>query len=282
MTKNKINDLIPLAVNGDSQALEMIVTDIQDFVFNISLRMLGMVADAQDASQDILIKIITNLSSFRNEANFTTWVYRIAINYLYDYKKSMFAQHPLDFDFYANDIRAGYIDNTDELLLGISAEEMAEELKLSCTNVMLQCLDSQSRCIFILGTMFKVDSRIASEILDISPENYRQKLSRSRKKMAAFLSENCGLCGGTCQCQRRVGYAIQQYRINPQNRAFHQLKQLDEELIKDYKETMELFEEKMNLFEELPVYHSPIDVKQFIVHLVSSKDMDKMKEYSGT
>ncbi len=36
---------------------------------------------------------------------------------------------------------------------------------MSCTNVMLQCLDTESRCIFILGTMFKVDSRIAGDIL---------------------------------------------------------------------------------------------------------------------
>ena len=45
---------------------------------------------------------------------------------------------------------------------------LAEELKMSCTNVLLQCLDAESRCIFVLGTMFKLDSRIAGEILDMT------------------------------------------------------------------------------------------------------------------
>jgi len=77
--------------------------------------------------------------------------------------------------------------------MGIEKEDLARELKMSCTNVMLQCLDAQSLCIFVLGTMFKIDSRVAGEILDMTPENYRQKLSRIKRKMAGFLSYHCGL-----------------------------------------------------------------------------------------
>ena len=58
MNNEELNDLISLALTGDSHALENIILDIQDFVFNISLRMLGTLADAEDASQDILIRII--------------------------------------------------------------------------------------------------------------------------------------------------------------------------------------------------------------------------------
>ena len=57
----------------------------------------------------------------------------------------------------------------------------------TCTNVMLQCLDTESRWIFILGTMFKVDSRIAGDILGITPEAYRQRLSRIRGRMAEHM-----------------------------------------------------------------------------------------------
>lgn len=62
--------LIDQAVAGDKKALELIIGDIQDLVFNLSLRMLGMVADAEDASQEILIKVMTHLSSFRRESSF--------------------------------------------------------------------------------------------------------------------------------------------------------------------------------------------------------------------
>ena len=96
----------------------------------------------------------------------------------------MFAKYPLDFEFYGNDIRYAKTDEIEDLVDELSREAFAEELKMSCTNVMLQCLDAQSRCIFILGTMFRIDSRTGAEILNMTPENYRQKLSRARKKMA--------------------------------------------------------------------------------------------------
>ena len=115
-----------------------------------------------------------------------------------------------------------------DLTQNVERAILAEELKLSCTNVMLQCLDPESRCIFILGTMFRVDSRIAGDILGIIPEAYRQRLSRIRKKMADFLSEYCGEYGkGTCRCANRVNYAIQNHRIAPDRLDFTAAKPSD-------------------------------------------------------
>ena len=211
-----LSALIEQATAGDKTALETVLTGVQDLVFNLSLRMLGTFHDAEDASQDILLKVMTHLSSFKGEGTFTTWVFRIAVNHLNDYKKHMFAQFPLSFEFYGDDIRNGKIQDVPDLTQNVEKVILAEELKLSCTNVMLQCLDPESRCIFILGTMFRVDSRIAGDILGITPEAYRQRLSRVRKKMADFLSEYCGEYGkGTCHCANRVNYAIQNHWIAP-------------------------------------------------------------------
>lgn len=280
MNNEELNDLISLALTGDSHALENIILDIQDFVFNISLRMLGTLADAEDASQDILIRIMTRLSSFQGKSSFKTWVYRISCNYLIDYKKNMFSQYPLDFDFYSNDIKIGFVDAPEELLMGVSKEELADELKMSCTNVMLQCLDSQSRCIFILGTMFKVGSKIAGEILNITPENYRQKLSRARKKVAGFLAYHCGLTEtGFCCCEKRVNYAIQQHRINPKNLEYRSLKTLDNDILEDYKNSMENIDDLALVFEELPHYKSSMQTKLFLIKLLQSKNIQKIQDF---
>ena len=212
----ELSALIEQATAGDKAALETVLAGVQDLVFNLSLRMLGTFHDAEDASQDILLKIMTHLSSFKGESAFTTWVFRIAVNHLKDYRKYMFAQFPLSFEYYGNDIRSGKVQDVPDLTQNVEKAILAEELKLSCTNVMLQCLDPESRCIFILGTMFHVDSRIAGDILGITPEAYRQRLSRVRKKMAEFLSEYCGEYGqGSCRCAGRVNYAIQNHRIAP-------------------------------------------------------------------
>ena len=211
-----LSALIGQATAGDKAALETVLAGVQDLVFNLSLRMLGTFHDAEDASQDILLKVMTHLSSFKGDGAFTTWVFRIAANHLKDYKKHMFAQLPLSFEFYGDDIRNGKIQDVPDLTQNVERAILAEELKLSCTNVMLQCLDPESRCIFILGTMFRLDSRIAGDILGITPEAYRQRLSRARKRMAEFLSEYCGEYGqGACRCSDRVNYAIQNHRIAP-------------------------------------------------------------------
>ena len=155
-TNEELQDLVMKATSGDKEALEMLVTGVQDIIFNLSLRMLGTFADAEDATQDILLKMITHLSSFRGDSSFTTWVFSIAVNHLKNYKKHMFAHYPLSFEYYGEDIQNGKIQDVPDLTQNVEKDILAEELKMSCTNVMLQCLDTEGRCIFILGTMFKV------------------------------------------------------------------------------------------------------------------------------
>ena len=205
----ELQALVGKATAGDKKALETLVTDAQDIVFNLSLRMLGTFADAEDATQDILLKMITHLSSFRGDSSFTTWVFRIAVNHLKNCKKHMFARYPLRFEYYGDDIENGKIQDVPDLTQNVERDILAEELKMSCTNVMLQCLDKESRCIFILGTMFKIDSRVAGDILEMTPEAYRQRLSRIRKKMADFLGQYCGEYGsGRCKCKDRTYHCV--------------------------------------------------------------------------
>lgn len=261
-TDEELFDLVQKATAGDKEALEKVLASVQDLIFNLSLRMLGTFPDAQDATQDILLKIITHLSSFEGKSAFSTWVFRIASNYLKDYKKHMFARLPLSFEFYGEDIRNAKIEDVPDLTQNVEQSILAEELKLSCTNVMLQCLDAESRCIFILGTMFKLDSRIAGDILGITPEAYRQRLSRVRKKVADFLKEYCGEYGnGTCRCAERVNYAIQNHRIHPARLDFTNAVLKDMATVK---ETMEEIDALSQEFSFCKTYQSPESLKKFV------------------
>lgn len=262
-TDQEMAAIIERAVAGDKEALETVLTGVQDLVFNLSLRMLGTFPDAEDASQDILLKVMTHLSSFRGESSFTTWVFRIAVNHLRDYKKHMFARMPLSFEFYGDDIRNGRVGDVPDLTQNVEKNILAEELKLSCTNVMLQCLDPESRCIFILGTMFQIDSRIAGEVLNITPEAYRQRLSRVRKRMAEFLSEYCGEYGnGTCRCAGRVNYAIQNHRIAPGRLDYTAAKPSDTAL--EVTKAMEEIDEYSRQFSFCRTYQAPERLKEMI------------------
>ncbi len=273
-TNEELQALVDKATAGDKKSLETLVAGVQDMVFNLSLRMLGTFADAEDATQDILLKMITHLSSFRGDSAFTTWVFRIAVNHLKNYKKHMFVNFPLSFEYYGNDIENGKIQEVPDLTQNVEKDILAEELKLSCTNVMLQCLDTESRCIFILGTMFQVDSRIAGDILEMTPETYRKRLSRIRKKMADFLGAYCGEYGsGKCRCKERVNYAIQNHRINPMQLDYTAATEIPVQTMLDVKSAMEDIDDLSQDFSFCKPYQSPEHTKHLIQEFLDSTQL---------
>lgn len=274
-----ISALIGKAAAGDKAALEKLLASVQGQVFSLSLRMLGTFPDAEDAAQDILLKVMAGLPAFRGECAFSTWVFRIAVNTLIPYKKYLFAQRPLSFDFYAADISNAPLDKIPDLTQGVEKELLAEELKLSCTNVMLQCLDAESRCIFILGTMFRLDSRIAGEILGITPEAYRQRLSRIRRKMADFLSAYCGEYGsGKCRCKNRLSYAIQSHRLDPARLDFTAASELPMEKMLECKNAMEEIDGLSAQFAFCKAYESPERIRRFIKEFLQSPVLSAVTE----
>ena len=229
------------AVAGDKGALETVVLSVRDMVFNLSLRMLGSFSDAEDAAQDILLKIITHLSSFRGESAFSTWAFRIAANYLIDYKKHMFARHPLSFEYYGEDI--------------------------------------ESRCIFVLGTMFKPDSRVAGEILEITPEAYRQRLSRIRRRVAEFLGTYCGeYGGGKCRCGDRLDYAIQNHRLDPESLNYTSARELSVQDNLRFKNAMEEIDDLSARFAFCKMYESPERTKRFFEKFMESVPLATVRD----
>ena len=262
---------IQKAVCGDREALGIVLSSVQDRVFSLSLRMLGTIPDAEDAAQEILVKVMTNLSSFRMESRLSTWVFRIASNHLRSYRKGAFAQRPLSFEYYGEDIASGREKDVPDMSGGVEEELLARELKLSCTNVMLQCLDAENRCIYILGTMFRLDSRVAAEVLDLTPEAYRQRLSRARARMAAFLGEYCGLGGGTCACKQRIHYAVAAHRLDPRDLCYQTLGTCGYDALANCARAMDEVDAQSQVFAGLPAYRAPEKAAVRIRELLAQK-----------
>ena len=73
-------ELARLAADGDAAAFEEIYNRHRRFVYNLALRMTGNQADAEDLAQESFLSVLRRVGSFRGEALFTTWLYRLAIN----------------------------------------------------------------------------------------------------------------------------------------------------------------------------------------------------------
>src|SRR6266516_7337276 len=104
--ESRLEHLVEQAREGDKEALEAVVRDIQDPIYNLALRMLWHPSDAEDATQEILLKVITHLSQFRQESAFTTWVYQIARNHLLTTRRHRAETTPLSFAFIGDGLEA--------------------------------------------------------------------------------------------------------------------------------------------------------------------------------
>lgn len=200
---------VQLAQAGDKDALAKVVTSIQDDVHHLAMRMLVNPDDALDAVQDILILVITKLSTFSGRSAFKTWVYRVAFNYLVSAKKSKARDPGLSFDLFEQDLAdgLGLKEVNDPVLLN--------ELRVSCTMAMLLCLDREHRAAYVAGFILEMTHDEAAEVLAISKANFRQRLSRARRKVDDFTRRACGLVSSeaACRCPRRLPAAMALGRV---------------------------------------------------------------------
>src|SRR5207244_6307113 len=102
-----LEDVARRAVDGDRDALDVLVRDLQGDIYGLALRMLWNREDAEDATQEILVRVVTRLSQFDFRSRLKTWVYRIAVNYILDVKKSPVERMHLSFEQFSEDLAEG-------------------------------------------------------------------------------------------------------------------------------------------------------------------------------
>jgi RNA polymerase sigma factor (sigma-70 family) len=212
--------LVARAVDGDKAALEEVIRLLSDPLYRLALRMVWRPADAEDATQEILIRVLTRLASWRGEARLLTWAYRIGVNYLLNLRRKT-PQEAQQFSL--DEFRASLADGlADADYRGPEAAVLAEEVRLSCTQAMLQCLERGERIAFVLSDIFELSSAEAAWIIEITPAAYRKRLERARHRIGAFMNSTCGVVNPAafCRCARRVPKAVASGRIDPSRSAF--------------------------------------------------------------
>src|SRR5690349_3775354 len=148
-------ELIKRATGGDKGALEEIIKQHQDWVYNVALSFVANPEDAADISQEVLVKIVTKLGTFKFESSFKTWVYRIIKNHFLNMKRSKYEHQPMSFDQFGKDLDGIEDGDVPGHVFEVEEKLLVEEAKLSCMKAMLLCLDREQRLIFILGELFE-------------------------------------------------------------------------------------------------------------------------------
>lgn len=208
-----LDTLVQKARDGNRASLEVLVKRIQPRMYALAMRMLWHPDDAADATQEILVRIVTHLGSFRGESAFSTWAYRVASNYLLTCRQSRLEQQKLTFERFGADLAEGLTAADpdwapDEAVL-------LEEVKVGCMLAMLTCLDREHRIAYVLGEILEFDGPEAASILQVPPATFRKRLSRARAALVAFTQKHCGLVAvsNPCHCARRLPAAKRLGRV---------------------------------------------------------------------
>jgi RNA polymerase sigma factor (sigma-70 family) len=148
---------------GDRDALEALIKRHQGWVYNIAVRMLFHPQDAEDATQEILVKVVTRLASFEGCSSVRTWLYRVVANHVLNMKRGRVEDPSLSFRAYGENL--DNIPDMEPYAPGGSsteAERLVTEAILACTTGMLLCLDREQRLTYILGAILRVSDIVAA------------------------------------------------------------------------------------------------------------------------
>lgn len=207
---------VSAARHGDRAALAMLVRALQRPLYGLAMRMLAHPADAEDATQEILIKIITHLGTLRDDRAAGGWALQIASRHLVGMRRrGRVEAMRMSFRDFADDLETGLATAQDAPTDTAITAIAIEEIKIGCTLAMLTCLSRSLRIAYVLGDIFELSDNEAAQALDLSAAAYRQRLSRARQQVTRFVTASCGVVSrsAACRCEKRLTAAQERGRI---------------------------------------------------------------------
>ncbi len=179
MIKHTDQNLIDKILTGDTNSFGELVDRYQNFVFTIAIRILKNREEAEEVSQDSFIKAFESLRSYRGEAKFSTWLYRIVYHKSLDRIKMNKRRQTFDIIEEVTDDSLDHIENGLEALL---SQERSE--------IISKCIDKLPAEEAAIISLYYFEEQSVKEIVEVTSlteDNIKIKLYRSRKKLFSLL-----------------------------------------------------------------------------------------------
>jgi len=179
MIENTDQYLIDKVLNGNTNAFGELVDRYQNFVFTIAIRILKVTEEAEEVAQDSFIKAYDSLSSFRGDSKFSTWLYRIVYHKSLDRIKMNNRHRTYELNDEITDDSLDHIENGLEFML--STER---------TKIVKKCIAQLPEDDAAIISLYYFEEQSVKEIVkvtDLTEDNIKIKLYRSRKKLFSLL-----------------------------------------------------------------------------------------------
>ena len=178
------SDLVSSFKNGNSAAFERIVIKYQDRIFNLCYRFLGNMQEAEDAAQDVFVKVFKGLKRFRSESSLYTWIYRITINTCknriksLDYRRLKKNIELADETFTANSSGAAVVKSN-----GDPSQLVERKERMSQIQTALDMLPPDQKAVIVLRDIEGFSYDEISDITGHKLGTVKSKLSRARNDL---------------------------------------------------------------------------------------------------
>lgn len=174
-------DLIKKSQKGDIDAFEELIKDYKKIAYNIALRVMKNKENAEDASQEALIKVYKNIKNFNQKSTFKVWLYRIVMNSCIDLqRKNKHEVTSLD------SLKKGK-DNDYKVEIEDTSKGPDAILETKLNNeILYKCIDSLAddhKQIIILRDLQELSYKEISDVLNCSEGTVKSRLSRARTKL---------------------------------------------------------------------------------------------------
>lgn len=188
------NKLVKKAVNGDNSAFEALMEEHMGIIYNIALRMAANQDDAEDMTQEIMIKIFRSLGSFKGNSKFSTWIYRVAVNTCLDELKKKKNKKHLSLDAeISGDDGESQIEIRDD---SPSPEKLAEQNELrDMVASAVKLLSDEHRAVIVLRDIRGMSYSEIAEILGCSDGTVKSRISRARAQLKMILEKEYNFSG---------------------------------------------------------------------------------------
>ena len=175
-------NLIQKAQRGDQQAFRQMVMHYQAFLYAVAFRYLGNAADAEDAVQEVFIKLWKNLSGYRPEVKMSTWLYRILVNHCLDVRKKTSYQNE------RNQQSVEAISNHPSA--SSPHHELAQTELTHLYQRAINQLSGMQKMIYVLRDVEDLPSGEVCQLVNINEDQVKSNLYHARKKVQAYIKEH--------------------------------------------------------------------------------------------
>ncbi len=164
----------------DERAFRELIETHRDRVFNISFRMLSNREEAQDVAQEVFITVFKTIDTFREEAKFSTWLYRVTVNHCKNRIKYLSRRHDRDRDELDENTR----ETNGAIATPVRAPQPDRALEGAQTEVLLEAaiktLDDDQREVVVLRDIEELSIEEICEITGLPDGTVKSRLHRAR------------------------------------------------------------------------------------------------------